>query len=77
MELAIAGLGRMGGNMARRLHKAGIRVVAYNRSAEKTKEIMAEGLEGGFSPTEIVEMLTCGLRRALAHLEARTVCRRT
>ena len=57
MELAIAGLGRMGGNMARRLHKAGIRVVAYNRSRDKTEEIMGEGLEGGFSAEEVVGML--------------------
>jgi 6-phosphogluconate dehydrogenase len=57
VELAIAGLGRMGGNMARRLHKAGIRVVAYNRSRDKTEEIIGEGLEGGFSAEEVVGML--------------------
>ena len=51
MELAIVGLGRMGGNMARRLHQAGHRVVAYNRSYEKTEEIMGEGLEGGTART--------------------------
>ena len=58
MELAIVGLGRMGGNMARRLHQAGIRVVAYNRSRDKTEEIMGEGLAGGFTPAEVVAMLT-------------------
>jgi 6-phosphogluconate dehydrogenase len=58
VELAIAGLGRMGGNMARRLHKAGIRVVAYNRSRDKTEEIIGEGLEGGFSADEVVGMLS-------------------
>ncbi|MEP7378836.1 MAG: NADP-dependent phosphogluconate dehydrogenase, partial [Chloroflexota bacterium] len=58
MELAIAGLGRMGGNMARRLHKAGIRVVAFNRSRDRTDEIIGEGLEGGFTPEEVVGMLT-------------------
>src|SRR5688500_766493 len=56
-ELAIAGLGRMGGNMARRLHRRGIRVVAYNRSRDKTDEIIGEGLEGGFSPADVVAML--------------------
>ena len=56
-ELALVGLGRMGSNMARRLHNAGIRVVAYNRTPEKTEEIIGEGLEGGFSPTEVVAML--------------------
>ena len=58
MELAIVGLGRMGGNMARRLHQAGHRVIAYNRSRDKTEEIIGEGLEGGFTPEEIVGMLS-------------------
>ncbi len=57
MELAIVGLGRMGGNMARRLHVAGHRVIAYNRSRDKTEEIMTEGLEGGFTPQQVVGML--------------------
>jgi 6-phosphogluconate dehydrogenase len=57
VELAIVGLGRMGGNMARRLHRAGHRVVAFNRSPEKTHEIMAEGLEGAFTPEEVVAAL--------------------
>jgi 6-phosphogluconate dehydrogenase len=47
----------MGGNMARRLHRAGIRVVAYNRSRDKTEEIISEGLEGGFAPADVVGML--------------------
>ena len=58
MELAIVGLGRMGGNMARRLHQAGHRVIAFNRSPDKTREIMGEGLEGGFTPQDVAKMLT-------------------
>jgi 6-phosphogluconate dehydrogenase len=58
MELAIVGLGRMGANMARRLHRAGHRVIAYNRSRDKTDEIISEGLEGGFEPADVVAMLT-------------------
>jgi len=58
VELAIVGLGRMGGNMARRLHRAGHRVVAFNRSPEKTNEIIAEGLEGVFTPHDVVATLT-------------------
>jgi 6-phosphogluconate dehydrogenase len=58
MELVIAGLGRMGANMARRLHRAGHRVVAYNRSADKTHEIMGEGLDGADTPAEAVGMLS-------------------
>ena len=58
MELAIVGLGRMGANMARRLHRAGIRVVAYNRSRDRTQEIITEGLEGGFEAAQVVGMLS-------------------
>jgi 6-phosphogluconate dehydrogenase len=57
VDLAIVGLGRMGGNMARRLHRAGHRVVTFNRSPEKTREIMTEGLEGAFTPGEAVTLL--------------------
>ncbi|CAN5715746.1 decarboxylating 6-phosphogluconate dehydrogenase [soil metagenome] len=57
MDLAIAGLGRMGANMARRLHRDGHRVVAWNRSEERTREIMEEGLPGAFSPEETVATL--------------------
>jgi 6-phosphogluconate dehydrogenase len=57
MDLVIAGLGRMGANMARRLHGAGHRVVAYNRSDDKTKAIMGEGLDGAFTPADAVAML--------------------
>jgi 6-phosphogluconate dehydrogenase len=57
VDLAIVGLGRMGGNMARRLHRAGHRVVAFNRSPQKTREIMDEGLAGAFTPEEVVAAL--------------------
>ena len=57
MDLAIVGLGRMGGNMARRLHLAGHRVVAFNRSPDKTQEIVAEGLEGAFTPQDVIKAL--------------------
>jgi 6-phosphogluconate dehydrogenase len=57
VELAIVGLGRMGANMARRLHRAGHRVIAYNRTSSTTEEIMAEGLAGAFTPADVVAML--------------------
>jgi 6-phosphogluconate dehydrogenase len=57
MDLVIAGLGRMGANMARRLHAAGHHVVTYNRSAQKVRDIMTEGLDGAFSPAEAVAKL--------------------
>ena len=39
MELAMIGLGRMGGNMARRLARGGHRIVAYNRTPDKALEL--------------------------------------
>ncbi|MGI8703970.1 MAG: phosphogluconate dehydrogenase (NAD(+)-dependent, decarboxylating) [Candidatus Limnocylindrales bacterium] len=58
MDVAIVGLGRMGANMARRLHQGGHRVVAFNRSPDKTREIMQEGLQGAFEPAELVKVLS-------------------
>ncbi len=57
MEIGMIGLGRMGMNMARRLMEGKHTVVAYNRSAEKVKEIEAEGAQGAYSPDELVKRL--------------------
>jgi 6-phosphogluconate dehydrogenase len=57
MDLVLAGLGRMGANMARRLHAAGHHVVVWNRSVDKTQAIMAEGLDGADTPEAAVAML--------------------
>jgi 6-phosphogluconate dehydrogenase len=42
MRMAIVGLGRMGGNMARRLLRGGIQVVGVNRTRETARQIAAE-----------------------------------
>jgi len=57
MELAMVGLGRMGGNMARRLVQGGHRVVAFNRSPDPIKEIEKEGAIGAYSLKEVIEKL--------------------
>lgn len=57
MKLGMVGLGRMGMNMVRRLLKGGHKVVAYNRSPEKTRQIMKEGAQGVFSLPELVQAL--------------------
>jgi len=57
MRIGFIGLGRMGANMVRRLLRDGHEIVAYNRTAEKTHEIMAEGAEGAFSIAELVAKL--------------------
>ncbi|UCH60125.1 MAG: decarboxylating 6-phosphogluconate dehydrogenase [Anaerolineales bacterium] len=58
MELAIIGLGKMGGNMARRLIKGGHTVIGFNRSSETTKQIASEiGLIPAISIEETVSLL--------------------
>ena len=42
MRIAIFGLGRMGGNMARRMRRKGLEVVVYNRTAEVAHKLAAE-----------------------------------
>ncbi|HEY5495161.1 MAG TPA: decarboxylating 6-phosphogluconate dehydrogenase, partial [Candidatus Limnocylindrales bacterium] len=54
MRIGFIGLGRMGANMVRRLVRDGHEVVAFNRTPEKTREIMTEGAEGAFSVGELV-----------------------
>ena len=58
MELAIIGLGRMGMNMAKRLLKGDHRVVAYNRSPEKTTQLVGDGAIGAYGLSEVVEKLS-------------------
>ncbi len=44
MEIGIVGLGRMGGNMARRLSRNGVRVVGHTRSEQTRNEFATEGV---------------------------------
>jgi 6-phosphogluconate dehydrogenase len=57
MRIGFVGLGRMGANMVRRLLRDGHEVVAYNRTAEKTKEIEGEGAIGSYTIAELVAKL--------------------
>jgi 6-phosphogluconate dehydrogenase len=57
MRIGFIGLGRMGANMVRRLLRDSHDIVAYNRTAEKTKEIAGEGAEAAFSIEELVSKL--------------------
>ena len=60
MRMAMVGLGRMGGNMARRLRRGGIEVVGFNRTARVTAELAAE--VGVISASTLVEAV--GLLRS-------------
>jgi 6-phosphogluconate dehydrogenase len=57
MRIGFIGLGRMGANMVRRLLRDDHEIVAYNRTAEKTKEIAGEGADAAFSIEELVGKL--------------------
>jgi 6-phosphogluconate dehydrogenase len=57
MDVAMVGLGRMGGNMARRLLRGGHRVVVWNRTYAKAEELVAEGAEPVRSLGDVVAAL--------------------
>jgi 6-phosphogluconate dehydrogenase len=58
MQLAMIGLGRMGMNMAKRLLGGGHSVVAYNRTPQKTEELMKEGAHGAFSMEDLIQKVS-------------------
>jgi 3-hydroxyisobutyrate dehydrogenase-like beta-hydroxyacid dehydrogenase len=59
MTVAVLGLGRMGGAMARRLADVGHELVLYNRSAERAREIAeATGAEVAGTAREAAEAAT-------------------
>jgi len=58
MKLAIVGLGKMGGNMARRLIKGDHQVVGFNRSKDVTEQIASEtGMLSAYSLEDVVSLL--------------------
>ncbi len=57
-ELGVIGLGKMGTGVALRARERGWRVVAHNRSREKTDAFVAQGGEGVATLPELVAALT-------------------
>jgi 6-phosphogluconate dehydrogenase len=57
MEIGLAGLGRMGGNMARRWMRAGHRVVGWTRSAATAAPLVEEGLIAASGLEDLVARL--------------------
>jgi 6-phosphogluconate dehydrogenase len=57
MRLAMVGLGRMGGNMTRRLLRDGHEVVAWDRSADAVSELAGDGAEGAKDLADLVRRL--------------------
>jgi 6-phosphogluconate dehydrogenase len=58
MQLGMIGLGRMGGNMVRRLMRGGHACVVYDRAAASIEALVKEGAAGGTSLAEFVSKLT-------------------
>ena len=58
MQIAMIGLGRMGMNMVKRLLQGGHSVIAYNRTLNKTDQLVKEGAIGAYSLSEVVEKLS-------------------
>ncbi|MEP7342289.1 MAG: phosphogluconate dehydrogenase (NAD(+)-dependent, decarboxylating) [Acidobacteriota bacterium] len=57
MQLGMIGLGRMGGNMVRRLMRNGHECVVFDLNAESVKALEAEGAKGARSMEDMVEKL--------------------
>jgi 6-phosphogluconate dehydrogenase len=59
LKIGMIGLGRMGGNMSRRLRRAGHEVVGYNQDESATRQLAAEcGLEAASSVADLVSRLS-------------------
>ena len=57
MQIGMVGLGRMGGNMARRLMRGGHKVVAWARNAKVVQELAGEGAVGTTALDDFVAKL--------------------
>lgn len=54
MKIAIFGLGRMGGQIARKLHEGGHKVIASNRSSGVIDEMKSLGMIGAYTKEEVI-----------------------
>jgi len=57
INFGMVGLGRMGANLVRRLHRAGITSVVYDINPEAIKTLAAEGAQPAFTYSQLVESL--------------------
>jgi 6-phosphogluconate dehydrogenase len=56
MKIAIAGLGKMGAQIARKLHEDGYAVIAHNRSSGAVDEMKALGMMPAYTKEEVVSL---------------------
>ena len=57
MQIGVIGLGRMGGNIARRLSRAGHDCIVFDRDPETVRALEGEGCQGAADMAEFVESL--------------------
>ncbi len=57
MQFGMIGLGRMGGNMVRRLMRSGHTCVVYDRSPQAVETLVKEGATGASPVAEFVKKL--------------------
>jgi 6-phosphogluconate dehydrogenase len=57
MQIGLIGLGKMGGNMSRRIMKAGHDCVVYDRTAEAREALAKDGATAATSVADLVEKL--------------------
>src|SRR5260370_24986546 len=55
MQLAMIGLGRMGGNMVRRLLQGGHELIVYDRSADGIKGHVSKGVKGARDLADVAQ----------------------
>jgi len=58
MQLGVVGLGRMGANIARRLHRSGHEVVVFDTAEKAIASLVSEGLTGTTNAAQLVEKLS-------------------
>src|SRR5690349_6419731 len=57
MQLGVIGLGRMGGNIVRRLTRQGHECIVYDRNADATRALAGKGVSAARDPAQLVERL--------------------
>ena len=75
MQIGMIGLGKMGGNMSRRLMKAGHRCVVYARSAKSRKALSKDGATAAASIADLVKTLGSIICAAIISSAIRKKCR--
>ena len=77
MQLGVVGLGRMGGNIVRRLQRDGHQCVAYDRAQAAVQSVTDAGAKGAASLEDLVKALTDKPRAVWVMLPAGKITQET